>query len=289
MPNPLAMDPSQTLSIRRAFMANMKRRFGRLSQQITHFVVDQDAFGLQPSRLIFHARDFQFLSDPNKIEGFKRWLQRMIDEGILEANGPQPWMSEYLENAYRKGIVRAYLESIRGAGGTLTERQRAQERFLIETFGSPESTKTLQLLYTRSFDMLDGISRRMSGQISQSLATSFVKGYGAEKTARELVKDVKKMGTERALLMARTEIIRASAEGQLDAFERLDVEEVGLLAEISTAGDNLVCPICKKAEKDGPYTIEQARNMLPLHPQCRCSWVLQTRKQAKNRRRKVTM
>jgi hypothetical protein len=72
--------------------------------------------------------------------------------------------------------------------------------------------------------------------------------------------------------LARTEIIHAHAEGQLDAFELLKVEGVQVLAEWSTAGDEIVCELCSDLE-GVVMTIKEARGSLPRHPNCRCAWV----------------
>ena len=41
--------------------------------------------------------------------------------------------------------------------------------------------------------------------------------------------------------------------------------------KILTAGDDRVCDICNDAAADGPYTLDEARGMLPFHVGCRCS------------------
>jgi hypothetical protein len=61
--------------------------------------------------------------------------------------------------------------------------------------------------------------------------------------------------------------IHAHAEGQLDAFDRLGIKDLGIQAEWSTAGDERVCPLCQGYEgKIMP--ISEARGMIPLHPNC---------------------
>ncbi len=76
----------------------------------------------------------------------------------------------------------------------------------------------------------------------------------------------------RAVILARSEIIRAHAQAQLQEFENWGVAGVTAAAEFRTAGDTRVCPLC--APIDGRvYTIEQARNIIPVHPQCRCAWL----------------
>jgi SPP1 gp7 family putative phage head morphogenesis protein len=76
----------------------------------------------------------------------------------------------------------------------------------------------------------------------------------------------------RALVLARTEIIAAHAEGQLDAFEAMNIEKVGVMAEWSTAGDDLVCAKCEPLE-GAIMTVKEARGLLPRHPNCRCAWI----------------
>lgn len=44
----------------------------------------------------------------------------------------------------------------------------------------------------------------------------------------------------------------------------------GQLVNIITLGDEKVCEICERAAEEGPYELEEARAMLPLHPNCRC-------------------
>jgi hypothetical protein len=44
----------------------------------------------------------------------------------------------------------------------------------------------------------------------------------------------------------------------------------GELVNIIDMGDERVCPICERLVEDGPYTIEEARRLVPAHPNCRC-------------------
>ena len=72
-------------------------------------------------------------------------------------------------------------------------------------------------------------------------------------------------------MIARTEVIAAHAEGQLDAYSVLGVKQVKVQAEWLTAGDDLVCPLC--ADLDGEVmSIDEARGLIPRHPLCRCAW-----------------
>lgn len=41
---------------------------------------------------------------------------------------------------------------------------------------------------------------------------------------------------------------------------------------VTTAGDKDVCPECEDIENDNPYTIDEARSLIPAHPFCRCAF-----------------
>ena len=42
---------------------------------------------------------------------------------------------------------------------------------------------------------------------------------------------------------------------------------------VLTAGDDRVCSICEDIAEEGPYDIDQARGLIPAHPNCRCAFV----------------
>jgi len=50
------------------------------------------------------------------------------------------------------------------------------------------------------------------------------------------------------------------------------LEALGMV-NIETAGDDLVCQECEDLELDGPYTINEARSLIPAHPWCRCTFI----------------
>jgi hypothetical protein len=53
------------------------------------------------------------------------------------------------------------------------------------------------------------------------------------------------------------------------------IEEVPSYAEVDveTAGDNYVCQICEDIAEDSPYELDDAENLIPVHPNCRCAFV----------------
>lgn len=278
--NPLRVDPTRTTTIRKRFIADMNRRFKKLKAALKEFLDEDDALGLRKftTRIILHAeREFQFRTDAGKLQAFNDWFKQQIDASVLSvpsgSDPTRPWTAQYVESAYKKGQVNAYAASKEGLSmADFGVGEQTQEQFLRSSFSQPETVSKVQLLATRSFEDLKGVTATMSSQMNRILAQGLVDGTGPEALAKEMSSAIDDLTSKRALVIARTEVIAAHAEGQLDAFDKLGVEELGVKAEWSTAGDDRVCPEC--AEMEGQvFDIEEARGMIPLHPNCRCTWI----------------
>lgn len=280
MPNQLKRDPTRTTLLRRKCMADMTRRFKKVSRAIQKLVVEEDVFGLITSQPMVFAQTQQawrFRSNANKVRAYRKWLQQQIDANILspvDGVSGKPWLAPYVESSYKKGALRAYTDThAQALAKSVDFYEGGKEEFLRSAFGAPEALGKIELLYTRAFDELKGVTDAMSQQMSRILAGGLAQGKGPKAIARDLRKNVSNITKTRANVIARTEIIRAHAEGQLDSFERLGVKELGLMAEWSTAGDDRVCEECAGLGAGGPYTVKEARDMLPAHPNCRCAWI----------------
>lgn len=185
-----------------------------------------------------------------------------------------PWTAKYMESAYKKGKLNAYISSQKADFLTETKALKAklQETFLKKSFNAPELTSKIELLATRSFEELRGVTSAMAQQMNRILAGGIADGSNPRSIAAEMSAAIDTLTDRRALLIARTEVINAHAEGQLDSFQELGVEDLGVDVEWSTAGDDRVCPECE-ALNGQTYSIDEARGLIPLHPNCRCSWV----------------
>jgi SPP1 gp7 family putative phage head morphogenesis protein len=247
-------------------MNDMAGRCRKLANGITAKVVGDDAFGL-----VGNAEVWKFLTDDKKLAAFNEWFSAQAAQQLLTPIGgtqDKPWTAKYVEDGYKRGLIRAYADSRKVATVEPKFYEGGQAEFLKSAFESPEAVSKLRLLHTRAYEQLKGITAKMSADISRTLATGLAAGHHPNKIASELVGTVHGITRERAMVLARTEIIHAHAEGQLDAFEELGVEELGLEAELSTAGDGKVCARCSAARK--VYTVQEARGVIPVHPRCRC-------------------
>jgi SPP1 gp7 family putative phage head morphogenesis protein len=118
---------------------------------------------------------------------------------------------------------------------------------------------------------LKGVTDATAARIAHTLVDGLTRGDNPREIGRALAKEVN-VSKARAQTIARTEIIRTHAEGQLAAFDQMGVTHVGVAAEWATAGDARVCPKCRPLN-GVVMRVDEARGLLPRHPNCRCAWL----------------
>ena len=220
---------------------------------------------------------FAFRSSSEQVALFEEWLKTEVG-GHLTDPADAYW-ERYIREGYEKGAGRAFNDVHKAKLATATtDQQRAfmggtREQFLQDAFGQTESIEKVQLLASRTLTDLKGVSGSVATRMNRVLVDGLTQGLGPMAIARRMVND-KEIGIDkrRAQAIARTEILRAHNTGQLDAMEKMGVEEVGVMAEVSTAGDDRVCPLCQPLEGI-VLKIKEARGILPRHTSCRCVFV----------------
>lgn len=275
MPLRNKIDPTGTQKIVKAFQRDISKRLRFIAQQCRKLIVGEDAFGLKVQEIqgpaaLFNTR-FKFNTNPEKVAEFQEWLDKQIAAGFYSKSPSgegMEWAGEYITDAYRKAQVRAYVDA--KASGVSSVKGMTQREFLLASMAGDHSTQQIKTLYTRAFTELKGMTQEMDTQLSRVLADGLVKGLGAEELARAIELSVGNIDRTRARRIARTEIIRSYAESQLDALEAMGVESVGVMVEWATAEDP--CELC--AELKGVlFTIQEARGLIPRHPNCRCAFI----------------
>jgi hypothetical protein len=111
----------------------------------------------------------------------------------------------------------------------------------------------------------------LNGRQSAALL-KYRKALEAQKLPKELylqkyTKRYDRLLRDRSKLIARTEVSRSVNEGYLDSLEGTRYEEV----EISSAGD--ACTFCLDLAGI-KFKRSEARGKLPVHPNCRCHWIV---------------
>lgn len=291
-------DPTRTTALRTAFVADMNRRFRMLKKAIRTAIVEQDCFGLKnpaptlPSGYVDVPRRnaFAFPRSSDKIKAFLEWFEEQYRLALLEGafyeqygQGVEAaWTNRYVQDAYKRGVLRARYEM--GKAGYPVVPIEATGGIAI-SLSTPFHIDRLGLIYTRVFSELKGITATMDTQISRVLADGIAQGDGPALIARKLYATIDGSGygtlgitdslgryipaQRRATIMARTEIIRAHHGAMIQEYKNWGVFGIKVLAELATAGDDRVCDTCSSLEGH-IYTLEEATNLIPVHPQCRC-------------------
>lgn len=303
-PNPLRADPSRTATLRRLFTAALAGRFARLRAAVVRLVDAEDAFGLRrknpftanngaavpdegphpdagrtgslPGGATLNTR-FAFRTSPEQVRAFEDWLRQEIGDTVLDPTG-QELYRQYVERGFRQGAGRAFDDARRSEAVRAAGRQQpgwyqgTRDEFLRSAFGRPVAVEKVKLLVGRVFTELKGVTEAMATAMTRTLADGLVRGDSPRVLARALAKHVDGIGRRRAELIAKTELIRCHAEGQLEALEQLGVDKIGAMVEWSTAGDYRVCILCSDLEGK-VFTLAEARGLIPRHPACRCTWI----------------
>jgi len=301
------IDPTHTSALRNAFAQDMKRRFNELAWTVRKAIVMEDVFSLYNDNLQTHqmttpgAEAFNFERSAEKLNAFMKWLQEQVDKGILDIGTYQQigsgvdaaWTNLYIFDSYKRGIIRARSE-LKKAGLDVPSVDATGGIDIV--MGMPMHVDRVGLLFTRVFNDLKGVTTAMDTIISRVLAQGLADGDGPAFLARKLVAAINGTGMgdlavkdalgrhmpamDRAVLIARTEIIRAHHVATIMEYRNWGLEGIRVQAEWSTAGDDRVCPLCAAMEGK-VFTLDEIEPLVPLHPGCRCialPWIAELEK-----------
>lgn len=254
-------DPTRTTTLRRRYASKLRGAFADINTALRQGVVQNDAFGLRGDALAEAPRDFTFDTDDKKVKAFDRWLKRQQRRDVLSIISRDE--NQYVRTAYSSGLSHAQRELLKaGIDADMADVEAA--------FNLPVHRDALQLLYTRNYQQLEGITNAVAQQINQELTQAFAAGENPRDVAERLTDRVDTVGKTRATTLARTETINAHSTATLNRYERAGIDEVGGKAEWSAAMD--ACDQCAALHGD-TYPINEARGLLPAHPNCRCAWI----------------
>ena len=93
-------------------------------------------------------------------------------------------------------------------------------------------------------------------------------GTGKSELIKQLVKEAIATSYANAKRLVTTELSHLYNTSTLKRYDEAGITEVEWLAEI----DSRVCPECK-AMNGKRIPITQAQNQIPMHPNCRCTWL----------------
>jgi SPP1 gp7 family putative phage head morphogenesis protein len=280
-------DPTNTGMVRQRFEAEVKRRFARLIRAMMEHLADPETLAAQPMGMLQTQADgsafggevfdpegrFLFPRSSDRAAEFMRWLRRQARRDVLSiveganvsASAATAWSNVYIDTAYQRGIRQAGANLKRGGA-------KVEQSWIRDAFNRPVHADRVGLIYSRTFTELYDVTEVMAQRMGEVLARGMAEGKNPITIARELRDRVERIGITRARLIARTEVIAAHAEATLNSYTEAGIAGVQVEAEWSTAGDERVCPECEGMEGK-LFTIDEARGMIPAHPNCRCAFL----------------
>jgi hypothetical protein len=175
----------------------------------------------------------------------------------------------------------------------LTQTYMVSHNYGLQETHCPKSsplyiTNTKRIIVDNSFlsDLISGtvdkakkVLAPFAGRVKDALMTLGKKLLPAGKKAtpkdiakvQRIVKDV----VDQVAAKTQDAITETASEGKLDAYDKAKITSVQV--QIETVRDKRRCKHC--AQLDGiTIPIEQARGLLPIHPNCRCLWFFKSLK-----------
>jgi SPP1 gp7 family putative phage head morphogenesis protein len=262
-----SLDPTKTSALRRRYTQAMNRRFRELAKDIR----ESFANGALTVNQAAGPGEFDKSTLTQKVEAFKLWLDTQIASVILETAMPlarrirRHWQEIFIRAAYIRGITdtESALKSVSELSAPVPSIEVA--------FRSGVHAETLELMNARVFQGLKGITDDMAAKLADIFSRSLIDGVGPKVIAKRITDEISSISRRRAMAMARTETIRVYNESRLNTMEQNQIAGVTADVEFLATDDGRTCSICKGL--DGKvFTIKEARGVIPVHVQCRCSW-----------------
>lgn len=241
----LSVDPTRTLTLRRGFESDMKRRFSFLSRavrtKIESGVVDVDELS--------------------------SWLDSQVEIILLSVNYARSvfslapsgrWTDRYIQLAYNRGMTRATVE---------LNRVGIQTRNLRVNVRGPLGS--LSILMSKVYAELRGIAQVVKQKIIRTFSDGLLAETPTSKLAARISKVIKGVFVSNARPLTHAEIVRAHHNAMMDEYEKYGISQFRVRAEWVTAGDGNVCSRC--ADMEGRvFSLDEIRELIPYHPFCRC-------------------
>lgn len=238
------IDPTKSITIRKAFSREAKRRINKSVGLLTKFLKEPN---------------FGFLGDLSDLR--TRLVMQDVNT-VLNGNLTGRWQEPFIKRGYEHGIRRALQQSPR------------RKEFITDNFVS-----MVQERYKRYWDMTIDRSEQDLVLAVSEIASQFQKQIlrlSKDELVRKGPKLIREIGLDvfkrKIKPLANYEIVANVADGQLDGFETLGLDKVRILVELKI-GSNNPCKVCQELEGT-VRTIEQARGIIPVHRNCMCGWVL---------------
>jgi len=141
---------------------------------------------------------------------------------------------------------------------------------------TPQFAADAQAYVTSNYDKFEAGAKQISKNIDAHTSELIYKElYSGIEDLESIPKLAVRVGDvfddcsqNRAIMIARTETLRSFNTSTIDSYKTAKIKQ----AQILTANDERTCDICMGLN-GLIMSIDEARNSLPLHVMCRCTWI----------------
>ena len=256
------LDPSRTALLRNAAVDVVNSHYRFVISSLRNYLKD------------YRAGKFSSEEVPIVMDNFQIYFLKLLNNGLIDNLKIQ----KTIKDAYIKGVSRA------------VRTLKAKE---LINLSSPEFAKGVESAYIRTLtqnnniEQLKKFNSNSIGNINQTvvtkISTSVYEGIRADYNQFEIYETmrstIQKVAVPRARTTVRTEIVRAQACGILDSFSQMgvdsvmvDIEEPPSYTTNEKTKTHKECPMCKPL-KNKVFTLKEAYGIIPVHPNCRCSFL----------------
>lgn len=239
-----AEDPTGTNTIRRAMAGVMALRFNALRKLLREQVVNNDLLGLNFRSVMSSVMASAVAGGgANKVEMFQRFIDTALNNVVLEHSGE--YLKPYIESAFRKGEAFGVEQAI--SAGYLTGEART-----LHSLSGPQFNDRIATLQKLAFVELQGVCEAVSQQCVRVVTDGILARNHPNRILRALFARIQAIGVVRSRTIAEFVVVRAYGEASLDVYERVGVEDVGLIPETRqprTATDSAIDDAKRKAQK----------------------------------------
>jgi hypothetical protein len=286
-------DPTGTLRLRSRLKGTLRLRWQKLRILAKQIIIDHDLLQLNAAGLM-PVKQPAVNNGGTKIQAFQRWFDNGLNTIVLGGDG----------SVMRPMLNQAYMMGVSFAAGQLGRRVMSGD-------AQHKMDLIFQLAVTELQGVIEAVSQQAAREVAAGLVLNqsakqivaavqaIIDNVGIVRTAA-LVDVIVISEFNQAALdsyeAAKVKQVGIIAEAKAkakvgDAFgsrisrkvapstrtiqrikkQERQVEALGNV-NVLTAGDDDVCPICEDIADNGPYTINEARSLIPAHPHCRCTF-----------------
>lgn len=243
---------------------NNKRNLSRLNKR-SYYGIGTEVKGYED--LIFETfydeKKFKEILNTSKKENLSDDFSRYLNEISVKWVDVKDKIEKFFLDSFEKGGRRVYDRD----GNALK-------------IGEIEDTRGAQFLLTQQEAYFKNLTERQSQTVLKTINKGMEKGLSEDKIAEEIQGEVKNLTKSRAKTIARTELVKAHNQGQVQLMKEVGAKTYNYIH----SQDSKVCKTCKKHQGSNSrprvYEVKNAgnpKNPLPVlnsHPNCRCSTIV---------------